>query len=279
MTAANVQRHQHRFDQIDSDQIGSSRIGSNQNGRAGKLLLMTLLAASLSSCALFSYREPTPITSVIDEAKKGTSAKEMIINIKNAQTIYAMRGSDFAKLADYKVPPDVLDELQQQFFAQVQFLTMRWYSTGSIGGTPQVFPQPLDLDNLDQGGNGMAPNKDVGQVGVATRPQGVPKWVPAYPPVTGPLMSADEVVEMTNSGMSTDEIVKKVLGSRVNPLYVESPSTVARFRIAALTGSMFAGFAEKGVAYDVLDALQAVYLSQHIERQRYNAPRGTGGYP
>ncbi|MGD2140200.1 MAG: hypothetical protein PVH25_07390 [Burkholderiales bacterium] len=251
----------------------------HQHRSAGTILLTILLAGFLGGCALFSYREPTPISAVVDEAKKGTSAKEMIVKIKNAQTIYALRGSDFAKLAYYKVPPDVLDELQQQWFAQVQFLTMRWYSTGSIGGTPAVYPQPLDLDNLDQGGNGMAPNKDVAQIGVSTRPQGIPQWVPAYPPVTGPLMSPDEVVELTNSGMSTDEIVKKVLGSRVHPLYVENSFKVARFRTAALTGSMFANFAEKGVAYEVLDALQAVYLSQHIERQRYNAPRGTGGYP
>jgi len=250
-----------------------------QHGSAGRLVLTILLAGFLGGCALFSYREPTPISTVVDEAKKGTSSKEMIVKIKNAQTIYALRGSDFAKLAAYEVPPDVLDELQQQFFAQVQFLTIRWYSTGSIGGTPQVFPQPLDIDSLGQDSNGMAPNKDVAQVTSGTRPQGIPQWVPAYPPVNGPVISADEVVEMTNSGLSTDEIVKKVLGSRVDRLYTENSLSIARFRTAALTGSMFASYAEKGVAYEVLDALQAVYLSQHIERQRYNAPRGTGGYP
>jgi hypothetical protein len=238
-----------------------------------------MVASLLGGCALFSYRQPTPISTVVDEARKGTSAKEMIAKIKNAQTIYALRGSDFAKLAYYKVPPEVLDELQQQWFAQVQFLTRRWYSTGSIGGTPQVFPQPLDLDNIDQGGNGMAPNKDVAQIGVSTRPQGIPKWVPAYPPVEGPVMAANEVVEMTRNGMSTDEIVKKVSSSRVYPLYVDNDFSMRRFRTAALTGSMFADFADKGVAYEVLDALQAVYLSLHIETERYNAPRGTGGYP
>ena len=249
------------------------------SGSVGRVLLTMVLASLLGGCALFSYRQPTPISTVIDEAKKGTSAKEIITKIKNAQTIYALRGSDFAKLAYYKVPPEVLDELQQQWFAQVQFLTRRWYSTGSIGGTPQVYPQPLDLDNLDQGGNGMAPNKDVAKIGVSTRPQGIPKWVPAYPPVNGPVMKANEVVEMTRNGMSTDEIVKKVRSSRLYPLYVDNDFSVRRFRTAALTGSMFADFADKGVAYDVLDALQATYLALHIETERYNAPRGTGGYP
>ena len=248
-------------------------------GSIGRVLLTIMLASLLGGCALFSYRQPTPISDVIDEAKKGTSAKEMITKIRNAQTIYALRGSDFAKLAFYKVPPEVLDELQQEWFAQVQFLTRRWYSTGSIGGVPAVYPQPLDLDNLDQGGNGMAPNKDVAKLGVATRPQGIPKWVPAYPPVEGPVMKANEVVEMTKNGMSTDEIVKKVRSSRLYPLYEENDFSMKRFRTAALTGSMFADYAAKGVAYEVLDELQAVYLSLHIETERYNAPRGTGGYP
>ena len=257
----------------------SIKRGSIRHGSFARVLMTMVLASLLGGCALFSYRQPTPISDVIDEAKKGTSAKEMISRIKNAQTIYALRGSDFAKLAFYKVPPEVLDELQQQWFAQVQFLTMRWYSTGSIGGVPEVYPQPLDLDNLDQGGNGMASNKDVAKLGVSTRPQGIPTWVPAYPPVDGPVMKANEVVEMTKNGMSTDEIVKKVSSSRLFPLYVDNSFSVRRFRTAALTGSMLADFAAKGVAYDVLDALQATNLALHIETQRYNAPRGTGGYP
>ena len=116
----------------------SIKRGSIRHGSFARVLMTMVLASLLGGCALFSYRQPTPISDVIDEAKKGTSAKEMISRIKNAQTIYALRGSDFAKLAHYKVPPEVLDELQQQWFAQVQFLTIRC----------QLVLQPLTVEQL-----------------------------------------------------------------------------------------------------------------------------------
>ena len=124
---------------------------------------------------------------------------------------------------------------------------------------------------------GMAPTTNLGRVTHGTRPQGVPEWVPPYPDLTGPVISANDVVNMTNSGKSTREIVDAVLNSRLDVLYADSPNAISRFRTAALTGSTFALFAEQVVAPEVLDALQATYIAQHVERSRNTGSRGTGG--
>jgi hypothetical protein len=231
----------------------------------------------VAGCALFQQRPVRPISEVVEAAQVGASSNQIVAEIRTARTTYAMRGSDFAKLATLGVPEAVLDELQQRFFADVQFLTRRWFSRGPQGGPKSQWPQPLDLDNLGRGGNGMAPTDDLGRMTHGTRPQGVPEWVPPYPPLTGPLMSASSVVDMTNSGKPTEEIVATVLGSRVDILYADSPAFSSRFRTAALTGSQFARFADQGVAFEVLDALQAVYISQHVERTRNTGSRGSGG--
>jgi hypothetical protein len=241
---------------------------------------MTLSAAALivvAGCALFQQRPVTPISVVIESAQSGASEQQLVTEIRTARTVYAMRGSDFPRLAELGVPEAALDELQQSFFAEVEFLTRRWFSRGATGGPTSNFPQPLDLDNLGEGGNGMGPTDNLGRVTHGSRPQGVPQWVPPFPPLTGPTMPANAVVTMTNSGMTTEEIVQTVLGSRVDILYAPSGTMSSRFRTAALTGSMFARFAEQGVALEVLDALQAVYISQHVERSRNTGSRGTGG--
>jgi hypothetical protein len=239
--------------------------------------LSTVILLLIAGCALFQQRPVTPISAVIESAQSGASGQQLVAEIRTARTIYVMRGSDFPRLAELGVPEAALDELQQSFFAEVEFLTRRWFSRGATGGPSSNFPQPLDLDNLSGGGNGMGPTDNLGRITHGSRPQGVPQWVPPFPPLTGPTMPANAVVEMTNSGMSTEEIVAVVLGSRVDVLYAPSGAFSSRFRTAALTGSMFARFAEQGVAPEVLDALQAVYISQHVERSRKTGSRGTGG--
>ncbi len=241
------------------------------------VVLSMLVSVVLTGCVLVQQRPVRPIADVVESAQKGASSDQMIAEIRTARTTYALRGSDFARLAERGVPDPVLDELQQRFFAEVQFQTRRWFSRGRTGGPASQFPQPLDLERLDQGGNGMAATESVGRVMHGTRPQGVPEWVPPYPPLRGPVISANAVVDMTNSGKPTEEIVATVLGSRVDILYADSHTYSSRFRTAALTGSQFARFAQQGVAPEVLDALQAVYIAQHVERSRNTGSRGTGG--
>ena len=125
----------------------------NPNRSTAKVVLSTLVAVSLAGCALVQQRPVTPISVVVESARSGADSNQLISQIRKARTTYAMRGSDFPKLAERGVPAPVLDELQQSFFGEVQFLTRRWYSRGVTGGPASQFPQPLDLDNLDRGGN------------------------------------------------------------------------------------------------------------------------------
>lgn len=253
---------------------------SKQSGLVARasLVLMVLASTLLSGCSSFTPPQVVPFSTITNAAKNGESSEQIIGAMNSSKTIYAMRGSDFAKLAERGFPDPVLDELQQRFFSQVEFLTRLWYSHGPTGGPSSTFPQPLDLANLDRGGNGMAPTTNVGRVTHGTRPQGVPEWVPPFPAVNGPVISASSVVEMTNSGKPAQEIAEAVLKSRIDTIYAGRPNTVALTRTAALTGSMFARFAEQGVTFEVLDALQATNIAQHVEWSRNTGSKAAGGF-
>ena len=231
-------------------------------------LWLTLAGAALSACSSFEPRPLTPISAITSAAEAGASSNTILSQFRTAKTVYALRGSDFPKLAQRGVEEPVLDELQQSFFSEVELLTKRWYQERHSGGPASFYPQPVDLDNLDSGGNGMAPTTNLGRTTHSTRPPGVPDWVPAYPNVTGPEISAEAVLEMTRGGMPAEQIVERVQRSRVKILYADPKNAISRTRTAAITGSTYARLAEQGVALEVLDALQATYLADHIERSR-----------
>lgn len=233
---------------------------------------VTLATIVTPGCSSLAPKPVTPISTITSAASRGMSGESLVSRIRSAKTTYALRGSDFAKLAAHNVPDPALDELQQGFFAAVEKLTMRWYMRTDFGGPASLYPQPLDLDNLDTGGNGMAPFADADRVARGTRPPGIPEWVPAYPSLTGRVISAEDVLEMTKSGVSTQEIIEVVTKSRVWPVYTDSPNPFSLTRTAALTGSVYAGLARQGVAPEVLDALQTNYIAQHIELTRRSTP-------
>ena len=238
---------------------------------------MVIGSISLAGCASFTPRPVTPISTITEAAANGASSETIITAMRTAKTTYALRGSDFAKLAERGVPGPVLDELQQQFFGDVQLFTERWYMGRSAGGPSSIYPQPVDLDTLDTGGNGMAPTNDVGRMTHGTRPPGVPTWVPAYPATTGKPISPQDVVTMSNSGTSTSQIAEEILKSRVAVLYSDSPNAISLRRTAAITGTVYADLAKQGVPYEALDALQATYLASHVEFTRKTTSVGTGG--
>ncbi len=233
---------------------------------------VTLTTIATVGCTSLGPKPVTPISTITSAASHGMSGESLVSKIRSAKTTYALRGSDFAKLAAHNVPDPALDELQQGFFAAVEKLTMRWYMRTDFGGPPSIYPQPLDLDSLDTGGDGMAPFADADRVARGTRPPGVPEWVPAYPSLTGSVISADAVLDMTKSGVSTQEMVEIVTRSRVWPIYTDNPNPFSLTRTAALTGSVYADLARQGVAPEVLDALQANYIASHIELTRRSTP-------
>jgi len=241
---------------------------SHSSARAG-VALMVLASALFAGCSSFAPRPAVPISEITNAAESGQSSDQILSSMRTARTTYALRGSDFAKLAERGVPEPVLDELQQSFFGDVEWLTRRWFNERIAGGPASFYPQPVDLATLERGGNGMAPTTNVGRTTHSNRPPGVPEWVPANPaPPFNPKMSVDDVVKMTEQGDPPSEIIATLQKSHIEPIYADPGAVVSRTRTGAITGSTYARLAEQGVELDVLDALQVAYLSDHVERSR-----------
>ena len=232
--------------------------------------LIALASLLITGCASVSEQPVAPISDVVSLAESGASSEIIIGQINASRTVYALRGSDFAKLSERGVPDDVLDALQNDFFSSVENLTNRWYRSRERGGPTSIYPQPLDLDNLDQGGNGMGPTTNLGQETHGSRPVGVPAWVPPFPADTTVFISPVNLLEWANSGMAGAEMVEKINNSRVRPVYAAKAGG-ARARTGAITGSMYAGLAKQGVPLEALDALQAIYIADHVEAVRVTA--------
>src|SRR6185436_20420778 len=96
-----------------------------------------------------------------------------------SKTTYALRGSDFGKLAEAGVPPQVLDHLQQAFVNDVDLLTRYWVLGESLGGCASCYPQPVDLSTLAHNGSGMADPGNTFMYTTFSRPHGLPDWVTA----------------------------------------------------------------------------------------------------
>jgi hypothetical protein len=240
-----------------------------QTAKRAAIVSMALATTLFAGCSLFGPRNAVPISSITNAAESGESSTQILTAMKTARTTYALRGSDFAKLAERDVPEPVLDELQQRFFGDVDWLTRRWVTIRIAGGPAVFYPQPVDLDSLDQGGDGMAPTTNVGRFTDSNRPPGVPDWVPARPVSPfKPKISVNDVVKMTEEGEPTPQIVATIRDSHIYPIYADPGPVVSRHRTAAITGSTYASLADKGVAPEVLDALQEAYLADHVEQTR-----------
>lgn len=247
----------------------------SKTGVAAVIALMALASTPLTGCSSFMPRTTiAPISNITKAAESGQSSQQIMNAINKARTTYALRGSDFARLAERGVTDPVLDELQQRFFSDVESLTRSWYERRMSGGSISFYPQPVDLDNLDVGGNGMTPTANVGRFTSGTRPPGVPEWVPPYPAAFSRSISVDDVVEMTKGAKSAQEIVDIIQNSQIRPVYASTGFQFTRLRVGAITGSLYASLAKQGVASEVLDALQATYLADHVElsRIRYRTP-------
>ncbi|HZP93573.1 MAG TPA: hypothetical protein VFB20_11930 [Burkholderiales bacterium] len=252
--------------------------------RRSRLSAALGLVALLCACSMLQPRQPMPIGEVITLARGNVSPDQVISRVRNSKTTYALRGSDFAKLAQRGVPAPVLDHLQQSFVNEVDLLTRFWVLGESLGGCDWCYPQPIDLSNLDQGGNGMTGEAHLGRMEDFSRPQGLPTWVPSWPgnPFAHQI-TVDEIVNMVKSGTPTDEVVKQIRDSRF-PQVIEDRGldikNIGTHYPVALKGSELASLATQGVPDAVLDALQEKFLAEYIEfaRQRYES-WGKGSRP
>lgn len=226
----------------------------------------------LSACASLSPRPALPISEVV-ELSQADSPDRAIDRLRTSRTTYALRGSDFGKLAELGVPPPVLDQLQQSFANDVDLLTRYWVLGESLGGCGSCYPQPVDLDALKAGGNGMADTTDLARKSTFGRPQGLPEWVTAIPGGGGSISVAD-VSRMVKEGVPSDELARKIRSSRLRDVIAtQGLSTISTHYVAGLSGSELGRLHEDGAADPVLDALQEKFLAEFIEfnRMRYQS--------
>lgn len=228
----------------------------------------------LSACASLTPRPAMPISEVV-ELSQADSPDQAINRLRASKTTYALRGSDFGKLADLGVPPPVLDQLQQTFANDVDLLTRYWVLGESVGGCSSCYPQPVDLDSLKTGGNGMADASTVHIKSSFGRPQGLPDWVTAIPGGGGGgSITVAEVSRMVKDGVPADELTKRIRASRLRDVIAtQGLSTISTHYVAGLSGSELARLHEDGAADPVVDALQEKFLAEFIEfnRMRYQS--------
>lgn len=226
--------------------------------------------ALLCACAGVGPQPPLPVSEVVNLSKAGAPPDSVVSRLRAARTTYAPRGSDFGKLADLGVKPEVLDAIQQSFVEDVELLTRYWVLGESLGACAYCYPQPLDLANLSTGGDGLSANKPPGKYSYG-RPLGVPDWVPASPGIAfgAPGTTVDEIAQLAHSGAPMQEVVARVRSSRLEGVLAQGGLHNIKTRSwVGLSGSRLAALHAQGVPDPVLDAVQEQYLAQFIEYQR-----------
>ncbi|MBI3526739.1 MAG: hypothetical protein HY067_02105 [Betaproteobacteria bacterium] len=244
------------------------------------LLSVAIFALLLGACSVITPRQATPISEVVNLSKNG-QPEQVINRIGSSKTTYALRGSDFGKLAEAGVPPKVLDYLQQAFLNDVDLLTRYWVLGESLGGCVSCYPQPVDLANLAGGGNGMADAQYVARYSTYGKPQGLPDWVTAIPGnINAPGLTIGEIEQMVKDGTPGADIAARIRASRLYDIIGTGGLTkVSTHYVAGLSGSDLAQLHKDGASDEVPDALQQKFLAEYIEfsRIRYQSwGKGSG---
>ena len=238
-------------------------------------MLARLLVCCTSLLGACSIMTPRPVMPIAEVVALSANSDQAISRLAASKTTYALRGSDFGRLADAGVPPKVLDHLQQSFVNDVDLLSRYWVLGESLGGCQSCYPQPVDLANLNSGGNGMADASAVARYYSYAKPQGLPDWVTAYPgPVNGPGLTIGEVETMVKQGTPSAEIVARIENSRLHDIIgTHGISHISTHYAAGLSGSQLAELHKAGASDEVLDALQKKFLAEFIEfaRIRYQS--------
>ena len=225
---------------------------------------------------------PRPVMPISEVIGLSGNPEQAINRSSASKTTYALRGSDFGKLADAGVAPQVLDHLQQAFVNDVDLLTRYWVLGESLGGCGSCYPQPLDLATLAGGGNGMADASGVARIYSYGKPQGLPDWVSAYPGNYASALTVGEVDDLVRQGVPSAEIAARINSSRLHDIIgTQGISHISTHYAVGLSGSHLAELHKQGASDEVVDALQQKFLAEFIEfgRIRYqNLGKGPGRF-
>jgi len=108
---------------------------------------LSLLLLSAAGCATLEGPKPLTGAQVVELAKSGRTAPQIIEELKRTRTVLSLQASDIVALHESGVPNEVLDYLQQ---AQIEEIRWRerlsqsyWYGPGLYRGfDPYPLPPP-----------------------------------------------------------------------------------------------------------------------------------------
>ena len=211
--------------------------------------------------------EPLPIAKVVAAARAGDDAATIVAQLKKARTTYALRGSDFGKLAAAGVPAAVLDSLQQGFVDDVDLLVRYWAGGESMGPCAWCYPQQVDLGDpaAPETGRTFPPPLRTG----FGRPLGLPDWFRPAGFHAGRHIMVEQVIADARSGQSEAEILQRLRTSGLDDVIGIGGMGKFGTRLqAGISGSRFAALRSQGLSDPILDELQVRYLAMFVEHQR-----------
>lgn len=243
-----------------------------------RLALVLVLTAAFYSTASMAMRDPLPFAEVVSMSKRGDAPSSINAAMRSARTTYALRGSDFGKLAAVGVSPVVLDEIQQRFSDDVDLLTRYWVVGEFMGRCIPCYPQQVDLTGLD---SGVAPKTFPPPLRAPFgKPLGLPDWFKTQH-FRSNSITIEQVRQMSKAGKSDAEIIaaldaavlQEAFGSRAN-------RSISSNLAAGISGSQLADLRAEGMSDPVLDRLQVSWLASYVEflRIRYQS-LGKGAQP
>ncbi len=230
-------------------------------------MLLLAITLSITTPAGAAIPEPLPIATVVAASRAGDDVGTIVAQLKKARTTYALRGSDFGKLAAAGVPPVLLDSIQQGFVDDVDLLVRYWVSGETMGPCAWCYPQQVDLGQpaAPATGRTFPPPLRVG----FGRPLGLPDWYRPAGFTAGRHITVEQVVAAVKAGQAEDQILQQLRSSGLDDVIgvggVGSFSTRLR---AGITGSRFAALREQGIPDAILDELQGRYQAAYEEYLR-----------
>lgn len=236
---------------------------------ARTLAAIAVLGAMVYSTGCTAMRDPMPFADVVSMSKQGDAPSSIVGAMRSARTTYALRGSDFGKLAKAGVSREVLDDIQQGFSDDVDLLVRYWVTGESLGRCGPCYPQQVNLAGLD---TGALPTQTPPPLRVPFgRPLGLPDWYrpQGFKPRT---IGIEQVRQMSKAGKSDEEIIATLRSTHLQEAFGSRGMLRIGTRLpAGLTGSRLADLEAEGMSDPVLDELQASWLAAYVEflRQRY----------
>jgi len=234
-----------------------------------RLMPVAVLAAALYSTACTAMRDPMPIADVVKMSKEGDTPDSIGDAIRSSRTSYALRGSDFGKLAAAGVPREVLDEIQQGFADDVDLIVRYWSGGESMGRCIPCYPQQVNLAGLETGA--VATQTPPPLRSPPGRPLGLPDWfrIQGFKPKA---ITIEQVRQMAKAGTSETEIIAALRRNRLQEAFGSRGVLKLGSKLpAGISGSKLANLRAEGMTDATLDELQTSWLASYVEflRIRY----------